>query len=45
MNIDQNFQAFKRKDIKAIYKIEMKNEKEYFDTQIISKILKVDKNN
>ena len=45
MIIDQSFQAFKKQDIKAVYKIQMKNEKEYFHKRIINKIIKLKKKN
>lgn len=45
MIIDQSFQVFKKQDIKAVYKIQMKNEKEYFHKRIINKIIKLNKKN
>ena len=45
MNIDESFKAYKRDDLKAIYKIKFDNENTYHERRIIIKILKLDKNN
>ena len=45
MNIDESFKAYKRDDLKAIYKIKFDNENTYHERCIITKILKLDKNN
>ena len=44
MNIDQNFTALKRGDLKVGYKLKLDGETEYSDRRIISKILKLDEN-
>ena len=45
MNIDESFKAQKRDDLKAIYKIKFDNKNTYHERRIITKILKLDKNN
>ena len=45
MNIDKSFKACKRDDLKAIYKIKFDNENTYHERRIITKILKLVKNN
>ena len=45
MNIDQSFTAFKKDDVKAVYKIKLDGEKTYEKRRVISKILKLDENN
>ena len=44
MNIDESFKAYKRNDLKAIYKIKFDNENTYHERRIITKILKLDEN-
>ena len=45
MKIDESFRAYKRDDLKAIYRIKLDNEDSYHETRIITKILKMDENN
>ena len=45
MSTDQSFKAYKRDDIKVMYKIKLDNENFYHERRIITKILKLDKSN
>ena len=45
MNIDKSFKTSKRYNVEAIYKIKFDNENTYHGSCIITKILKLDKNN
>ena len=45
IKIDGNFRAYKRDDLKTIYKIRFDNENTYHERRVIAKILKLDKNN
>ena len=45
MNIDQSFKAYKRDDLKLIYKIKLDNQENYSKRRVITKILKFDENN
>ena len=45
MNIDQSFKAYKRDDLKLIYKIKLDNQENYSKKRVITKILKFDENN
>ena len=45
MNTDESFKAYKRDDQKVVYKIKLDNEKQYQNSCIISKILKLDQYN
>ena len=45
MNTDQNFKAYKRDDLKLVYKIKLENQENYNKKQIMTKNLKLDKNN
>ena len=45
MNIDQSFKAYKRDDLKLIYKIKLDNQEKYSKNRVIAKILKFDENN
>ena len=45
MNIDESFKASKRDDLKAIHKIKLDNENTHHERRVITKILKLDKNN
>ena len=45
MNIDESFKAYKRDDLKVIYKIKLDDEDSFHDRHIITKILKIDENN
>ena len=46
MNIDQSFKAFKRDDLKLVYKIKFDNQKKHEKKKrVITKILKLDENN
>ena len=45
MKIDESFQAYKRDDLKAIYKTKFNDEKAYEERCTINKILKLDENN
>ena len=45
MKIDESFQAYKRNNLKVIYKIRCDGESAYEGRRVISKILKLDKNN
>ena len=42
MNIGKSFQGFRKQYIKSVYKIQIENEKGYFDRCIINKVLKMD---
>ena len=45
INIDQSFKAYKRNDLKLIYKIKLENQENYCKKRVITKILKLDENN
>ena len=45
MNIDQSFKAYKRDDLKLIYKIKLDNQENYSKKRVIIKILNLDENN
>ena len=45
MNTDQSFKAYKRDDLKRIYKIKLDNQENYSKKRVITKILKFDENN
>ena len=45
MNIDQSFKAYKRDDLKLIYKVKLDNQEIYSKKRVITKILKFDENN
>ena len=45
MSIDQSFKAYKRDDLKVMYRIKLDNENYYHERRIITKILKLDENN
>ena len=45
MSIDDSFKAYKRKDLKVCYKLKLNGEKNNVDRRVISKTLKLDKNN
>ena len=45
MSIDQSFKAYKRDDIKVMYKIKLDNENFYHERRIITKILKLNESN
>ena len=45
MSIDQSFKAYKRDDIKVMYKIKLDNENFYHERCIITKILKLNESN
>ena len=45
MKIDGTFRAYKRDDLKPIYKIKFDNENTYHERRVIAKVLKLDKNN
>ena len=45
MNIDQSFRAYKRDDLKLIYKIKFDNKENYSNKRVITKILQLDENN
>ena len=45
MKIDESFKAYKRDDLKVIYRIKLDNENSYRERRFISKILKLDENN
>ena len=44
MNIDESFKAYKRDDLKVIYRIKLQGENSYYRRHVISKILKMDEN-
>ena len=44
-NIDESFKAYKRDDLKLIYKIKLDNEDSFHNRRIITKILKMDESN
>ena len=41
----ESFKAYKRDDLKVIYRIKLDNENSYHERSIITKILKMDENN
>ena len=45
MNIDQSFKAYKRDNLKLIYKIKLDNQESYSKKGVITKILKFDEKN
>ena len=45
MMIDQSFQTFERQGFKGGYKLTLDGEKIYTDGRVVSKILKLDRNN
>ena len=45
MNINESFKSYKRQDLKLNYKLKLDGENTYSDKRVISKILKLDKNN
>ena len=45
MNIDESFKAYKRDDLKTLYRIKLDNESVYHERCVITKILKFGKNN
>ena len=45
MNIDEVFKAYKRDDLKVIYKIKLDDEDSFYDRRIITKNLKIYENN
>ena len=45
ISIDKSFQAFKRSDLKVIYRLKIKGEDDYSNRRIIRKVLNFDKNN
>ena len=45
MNIDEIFKAYKRDDLKVIYRIKLDDKNSYHERRITSKILKMDENN
>ena len=45
MNIDQSFKAYKRDNLKLIYKIKLDNQESYSKKRVITKILKFDEKN
>ena len=45
MKIDESFKAYKRDDLKVIYRIKLDNENSYHEKRIISEILKLGENN
>ena len=45
MSIDQSLKAYKRDDLKVMYRIKLDNENYYHERRIITKILKLDENN
>ena len=44
MNIDESFKAYKRDDLKVIYRIKLEDEECYTERRITTKILKTDEN-
>ena len=44
-NIDQSFKAFKRNDLKLVYKVKFDNQKKHEKKRVLTKILKLDENN
>ena len=45
MNIDEIFKAYKRDDLKVIYRIKLDDKNSYHERRITTKILKMDENN
>ena len=45
MKIDESFKAYRPDDLKVIYRIKLDNENSNHERHIITKILKMDKNN
>ena len=45
MNIDQSFKAFKRDDLKLVYKVKFDNQKKHEKKRVVTKILKLGENN
>ena len=45
MNIDRSFKAFKRDDLKLIYKVKFDDQKKHEKKRAVTKILKLDENN
>ena len=45
MNFDESFKSYKSNSLKAIYEIKYDNENIYHERRIITKVLKLDKNN
>ena len=45
MNIDQSFKAFKRDDLKLVYKVKFDKQKKHEKKRVVTKILKLDENN
>ena len=41
----ESFKAYKRDDLKVIYRVKLDNENSYHERSIITKILKMDENN
>ena len=44
-NIDQSFKAFKRDDLKLVYKVKFDDQKKDEKKRVVTKILKLDENN
>ena len=45
MHIDQSFKAFKRDDLKLVYQVKFDYHKKHQKKPVVTKILKLDKNN
>ena len=45
MNIDQSFKAFKRDNLKLVYKVKFDDQKKHERKRVMTKILKLDENN
>ena len=45
MNIDQSFKAFKRNDLKLVYKVKFDDQKKHEKKRVVAKIWKLDENN
>ena len=45
LNIDQSFKAFKRHDLKIVYKVKFGDQKKHEKKRVVTKILKLDENN
>ena len=45
INIDQSFKAFRRDDLKIVYKVKFDDQKKHEKKRVVTKILKLDENN
>ena len=45
MNVNKIFTAYKRKDLKLIYRLELDGEENYSDRRVINKMMKLEESN